>query len=403
MAEPGNADRDSATIYLIDGTYTVFRSFFAIGRLSAPDGTPTSGVFGLVNTIRKLVRDREPDHLAVAFDLEGPTHRDEVFEQYKANRPEPPPELIVQFPLAVEACNALGWPDVSAPGYEADDVIATLAHEAREAGFRVVIVTSDKDLYQLVDEQVVVLNPAKEDRILDADGVEEVFGVRPGQVVDVLALMGDTVDNVPGVPGVGEKTAKALVRRYGGTKEVARRARLFKGAWTAHEEALAALEADDEPALADALSRMAGPAGELARIEADLGGTVGEDLAARFGAAAALQTEWRGRKTREVKRDLKALEKKTQPKSWLAIADNEELLNLSRHLVTLSLDAPVALDLEGMRVGPPDASAAAALFKRLGFRRLKEEMEGEAGARDEPVAGSLSVEVLSGEKELHAA
>ncbi|RMG45100.1 MAG: hypothetical protein D6718_08505, partial [Acidobacteria bacterium] len=264
-------NRSRATVYLVDGTYTVFRSFFAIGRLTAPDGTPTSGVLGLVNTVRKIVRERRPEHLGVAFDLEGPTHRDDLFAAYKANRPEPPAELVQQFPIAREACRVLGWPELTAEGYEADDVIATLAKQAVERGLDVVIVTSDKDLYQLVGGPVRVLNPAKDDRMLDPEGVEELFGVRPEQVVDVLALMGDKTDNVPGVPGIGEKTAKAMVRRYGSLDEVRRRARLFAELWQAKEEIEAAVAGGGEPP-ASVLERLSAAAASLAAMDRERGG-----------------------------------------------------------------------------------------------------------------------------------
>ncbi len=381
MAGAGAKDK----LFLFDGTYAVFRAFFAIQGLRAADGTPTGGVFGFVNTVRKTLREHQPAHFGVAFDVEGPTHRDEIFEDYKANRPEPPDDLVPQFGLALEAATVLGWPVLTAPGFEADDVLATLAGEAKARGLDVVLVTADKDLYQLVDADVVVLNPAKDDRILDAAGVLEVFGARPDQVVDVLSLMGDATDNVPGVPGVGEKTAKAMIRRYDTLDATLARARLFRAVWQAKERALAALAAGgaggagDAAELDAALAALVPAARELAALEERLGGDEAAEFVARFGAAAGLTA---ATPERALKKALKELESRTQPKVWLSLADNEAAAHFSKQLVTVRDDAPVALDLDRMRAGHEDRAAASALFRRLGFRTLQREFEatGESAA-----------------------
>ncbi|MBP7149384.1 MAG: DNA polymerase I [Acidobacteria bacterium] len=391
------------TVYLVDGTYTVFRSFFAIQqRLVTADGTPTSGVYGFLNTVRKIVREREPGYLGIAFDVGEKTYRDDLFAEYKANRQGPPPELEPQFPLAMEACGVLGWPVLVAPGFEADDVIATLARQAEAEGLQVVIVTSDKDLYQLVGESVVVLNPAKEDRILDAAGVEEVFGVRPDQVVDVLALMGDAIDNVPGVPGVGEKTAKTLVRRYGTLDRVLERAHSFAELWEARAEAVAGLDGGDPPRVLDALARLARAGEALACLEEQLGGDEVADLVPRFRNAARLAAQGRAAPERALRKALKDLESRTQPKAWLALAGHEREARLSQELVTVRVDAPLQLELERMRPGRADIPAAVALFKRLEFRGLAEEMEQLAGSQPRLVDG-LALEVLDGPAALAAA
>ncbi|MCU0254193.1 MAG: hypothetical protein MUE47_06595, partial [Acidobacteria bacterium] len=374
MGEAGAKDK----LFLFDGTYAVFRAYFAIQGLRAADGTPTNGVFGFVNTVRKTLRQHAPLHFGVAFDVEGPTHRDEIFEDYKANRPEPPDDLLPQFELAMQAAGVLGWPVLTAPGFEADDVLATLAREAKARGLDVVLVTADKDLYQLVDEDVVVLNPAKDDRILDAAGVQEVFGARPDQVVDVLSLMGDATDNVPGVPGVGEKTAKAMIRRYDALDAALERARLFRATWQAKDAALEALEAGapEDPtaaqALAAALAALTPAARELAALEERLGGEEAAELVARFSGAAALTP---ATPARALKKSLKELESKTQPKVWLSLADHEDAARFSKQLVTVRDDAPVGLDLDRMRAGHEDRAGAVALFRRLGFRTLQREFE----------------------------
>ncbi|HEU4401596.1 MAG TPA: 5'-3' exonuclease H3TH domain-containing protein, partial [Candidatus Polarisedimenticolia bacterium] len=211
------------TLYLVDGTSNLYRAFHAIRGLSSSKGLPTNAVYGFTTMLRKILKDHAPRYLAVAFDLPGPTFRHEAFADYKANRPETPEELVAQIPYVKEICGVLRVPVLELSGYEADDVIGTLADRARRTGFEVVIVASDKDLLQLVGEGVVVYNPVKEE-FLDADGVERVFGVRPERVRDVLALCGDASDNIPGVPGIGAKGARDLVRQYGDLESVLRAA-----------------------------------------------------------------------------------------------------------------------------------------------------------------------------------
>jgi DNA polymerase-1 len=202
------------TVFLVDGTSNLYRAFYAIRGLSTSKGQPTNAVYGFTTMLRKIVKDHAPRYLGVAFDLAGPTFRHLAYADYKANRPETPEALVAQIPYVKEVCKVLRVPILELEGYEADDLIGTLAERARKAGFQVVIVASDKDLLQLVGEGVMVYNPLREE-FLDSDGVERVFGVRPGQVRDVLALMGDASDNIPGVPGIGEKGAKDLIRQFG--------------------------------------------------------------------------------------------------------------------------------------------------------------------------------------------
>jgi len=211
MPDPSGQDR---TLYLIDGTNSLFRAFYAIRGLSTRSGTPTNAVYGFTMMLRKILREQAPRFMAVVFDRSEPTFRHRVYAEYKANRAETPDDLIAQIPYVRRVCETLGVPLVDLAGYEADDVIGTLAEHARRSGYEVIIVSTDKDLLQLVGERVRVYNPSR-DEILDADGVERFFGVRPEQVRDVLALSGDHSDNVPGVPGIGEKGARKLVRQYG--------------------------------------------------------------------------------------------------------------------------------------------------------------------------------------------
>ncbi len=207
---------DAKRLYLVDGTGNLFRAYFAVRGLSTKSGLPTNAVYGFTSMLRKLVQDEKPDHLGVAFDLPGPTFRHKEYEEYKAHRPPPPDDLVAQIPYVKKVCEVLRVPTVEKEGFEADDLIGALARQAEERGLEVMIVTSDKDMLQLVDDRITVLKPQKEGYLrLDRKGVEEFFGVPPERVVDVLALMGDATDNVPGVPGVGEKGAREIIRHYG--------------------------------------------------------------------------------------------------------------------------------------------------------------------------------------------
>lgn len=204
-----------ARLFLVDGSSQMYRAYHAIRGLTGPDGHSTNAVYGFTTMLRKLVADHAPAYIAAAFDLQGPTFRSELAADYKANRRPMPPDLAEQVPLVHEACEALGVPVLTYSGFEADDVIGTLAARATAAGFDVAIVTGDKDFFQLVGGAIRVFNPRDEGTWFDAEGVAARFGVAPSQVVDVLALMGDSIDNVKGVPGIGEKGAKDLIARFG--------------------------------------------------------------------------------------------------------------------------------------------------------------------------------------------
>ena len=204
--------------YLVDGSGFIFRAYHACAKLSRPsDGLETGAVHGFCQMLWKLLReaqDNAPTHFAVVFDAKGKkTFRHTICSTYKANRSAAPEALVPQFDLIRRAVRAFGVPAVELPGYEADDVIATLVRQAVKAGGEVVIVTGDKDLMQLIGPGVTILD---KDRVLAEPDVIEKFGVPPAQVIDVQALWGDSIDNVPGVPGIGGKTAAHLVRQHGG-------------------------------------------------------------------------------------------------------------------------------------------------------------------------------------------
>ncbi len=211
----GRYRADVPRLFLIDGSSQMYRAYHAIRGLTGPDGRSTNAVYGFTTMLRKLVADHSPEFIAASFDLAGPTFRDDLAADYKANRAPMPPDLAEQIPLVREACEALGVPILTSPGFEADDVIGTLAVQAQAAGFDVAIVTGDKDFFQLVGDGIRVFNPRDPGTWYDAAGVVEKLGVRPDQVVDVLALMGDTIDNIQGVPGIGEKGARELIASHG--------------------------------------------------------------------------------------------------------------------------------------------------------------------------------------------
>ncbi|MGH6914738.1 MAG: 5'-3' exonuclease, partial [Geminicoccales bacterium] len=197
-------------LLLIDGSGYIFRAFFALPPLTDPGGVPVGAVFGFCNMLFRLVQDRPGDELVVVFDKGRTSFRNDLFDGYKANRLEPPEDLVPQFPKVREAAHAFGLPVVEIEGYEADDVIATYARQAQEQGREAVIVSSDKDLMQLIARGIAMYDPMKQ-KAIDRDEVMARFGVGPEKMRDVLALAGDTSDNVPGVPGIGVKTAAELL------------------------------------------------------------------------------------------------------------------------------------------------------------------------------------------------
>ncbi|MBY0291972.1 MAG: DNA polymerase I [Alphaproteobacteria bacterium] len=214
----------SPQIYLVDGSGYIFRAFHALPPLTRPDGTPIGAVLGFTNMLIKLLKEKNPDYLVVVFDVSRENFRHKIYPAYKANRQETPPELIPQFSLIRQACEAFDVPYIEKEGYEADDLIATYAHS--QPG-DVTIVSSDKDLMQLVGGSVRMFDPIK-NRLIGVEEVKEKFGVLPQQVIDVQALAGDPTDNVPGVPGIGIKTAAELIQTYGTLENLLDRAHEIK-------------------------------------------------------------------------------------------------------------------------------------------------------------------------------
>jgi DNA polymerase-1 len=209
-------------LYLIDGSAYIYRAFFALPALNNSKGLQTNAVYGFMTTLLKIIREHRPDGLAVAFDEKGPTLRHKEFKEYKAQRPPMPDGMKGQIPYIHRAVEALNIPAVKQAGYEADDLIGTLARQAEQAGYDVVIVTGDKDMLQLLTPHVRIYDPVKDKWSGNADCVAK-FGVEPGRVVEVMGLMGDASDNIPGVKGIGEKTAMKLIAQFGTIEELLRR------------------------------------------------------------------------------------------------------------------------------------------------------------------------------------
>jgi DNA polymerase-1 len=207
------------TLYLIDGSAYIYRAFFALPPLSNSKGLQTNAVYGFTTMLLKVLRDHRPDYVAVVFDEKGPTHRHEAFKDYKAQRPPMPQGMSAQIPYIHRVVEALSLPVIRQAGYEADDLIGTLARKGEVEGLEVVIVTSDKDMFQLLTPKTRIYDPVKDKWFGEADSQGR-FGVEPARVVEIMGLMGDTSDNIPGVKGIGEKTAVKLITQFGTIEEL---------------------------------------------------------------------------------------------------------------------------------------------------------------------------------------
>ncbi len=202
------------TIYLIDGSAYIYRAYHAIRGLSNSKGLPTNAVLGFTKMLLKLIEDRNPEYVGMFFDVKGPTFRHEMFDAYKANRPPMPEDLSIQIPYIKDITKGFNIPVVEMSGYEADDLIGTLARKAEDAGFAVIMVTGDKDFMQLVTDKSIIWDPMKE-KTIDSDFIKDTYGLEPRQMVDVMGLSGDSADNIPGVPGMGPKTSLVLIKTFG--------------------------------------------------------------------------------------------------------------------------------------------------------------------------------------------
>jgi DNA polymerase-1 len=327
-------DGGAKLLVLVDGSSYLYRAFHALPDLRSPAGEPTGAVYGVLNMLKRLVADHKADFLACVFDAKGKTFRDEVYPEYKAHRPPMPDALAAQIEPLLEAIRALGWPLVVVEGVEADDVIGTLARAASRAGVRTLVSTGDKDLAQLVDDRVTLINTMSNET-LDAAGVRAKFGVPPEKIVDYLALVGDAVDNIPGVDKVGPKTAAKWIGEYGSLDGVLAQADRIKGVagenlrksrdWLPTGRALATVKCDVplEFTLAD-----------LAPRERDRGKL--QALFARFGFKG-----W-----------LKEVEAGTADPPAVLPAPAAPVADVPRHYETLLTESDLAVWLERIAVAP---------------------------------------------------
>ena len=321
------------TVYLVDGTAYVYRAFYAIRQqLSTSAGLPTKAVFGFKNMLQKLVQKEKPQYLGVAFDERGPTFRHEMDPNYKANRPPMPDDLEVQIPYIHRLIEAFNIPTIRLQGYEADDILGTLARRFETQGCDVVLVTSDKDLCQLVTEHTTILDTMKEQRFGVAE-VKERFGVEPRYVVDFLGLMGDSSDNIPGVPGVGEKTARQLLEEFGNLDAL-----------------LEQVDAVKRPKLRESLrdnAALARQSRELATIDVETPVSVGlPDLAltdADSDTLAALYTELEFHSDLQAIRNAQPAAKPVVDKDYRTITD---LADLDAEIAALQQADGFAIDTE---------------------------------------------------------
>lgn len=215
-------------LILVDGSSYLFRAYHALPRLATSKGVPTGAIFGVLNMLRKLMREHQPEKIAIVFDPKGKSFRNQIYPQYKANRSATPDELVMQIEPLYETIEALGFPLIIVDGVEADDVIGTLAHQASQLGLKTLISTVDKDLAQLVNEDVTLVNTMN-DHYLTPTTVKEKFGIPPEKIVEYFALVGDAIDNIPGIPKVGPKTAAKWLEQYGSLDNIVEHAHEISG------------------------------------------------------------------------------------------------------------------------------------------------------------------------------
>ncbi|MEQ8640739.1 MAG: DNA polymerase I [Alphaproteobacteria bacterium] len=355
-------------VCLVDGSGYIFRAYHALPPMTRPDGTPVNAVYGFTAMLLKLIEDNLCDHLAVIFDTSRKTFRADIYADYKANRPPPPEDLAPQFPLIRDAVRAMNVPAIELAGFEADDLIASYARRALEADHDVLIVSSDKDLMQLVGPSVAMLDPVR-NRLIGEAEVRERFGVGPDKVVEVQALAGDSSDNVPGVPGIGIKTAADLIRTYGDLesllsraeeiKQPKRRQNLMEHAALARiSRQLVLLRDDVELPQALETLRCAAPEPEvlLEFLREQAFRTLAQRAASRMGVADSQATEGSDAAQKPLQTDgYTLIQDEAVLQAWIAEATERGVLGLDTE--TTSLDA-VAAELVGVSLALAPGQAA---------------------------------------------
>ncbi len=374
-------------VYLVDGSGYVFRAFHALPPMTRPDGTPVNAVFGFTNMLMKLISESDADCIAVIFDAARATFRNEIYPEYKAQRPEPPEELIPQFPLVREVARAFNLPAIEQGGYEADDLIATYARLAREAGAKVTIVSSDKDLMQLVRDGIEMLDPIKGKTIGSAE-VAEKFGVPPEKVVDVQALAGDSVDNVPGVKGISLETAGQLIRLFGDVESLLARTKeheRFK-----RDAEVEAKKIEEKIYKIVGRSFAIGSTKQLGKIlfeEMRLPGakklsSSKDDKDVRYALSSDVLKEIVG-KGHEIASLILQWRFYTKLSSTYVdlLAEEAEQARISKKLVVLEDHVPLEVPLAALTVHEPDHDKLVAFLKEQAFRSILARVESQAGAK----------------------
>lgn len=321
MTEKTGKSSKKGKIFLIDGNAFCYRAFYAIQNLATSKGEPTNAIYGVVAMLRKIMKEEAPDYLAVSFDLPKPTFRHEKYAEYKAQRKPMPEDLVGQIPKIKEIIRAYRIPIFEKEGFEADDVLGTLAARLSEAGHEVFIVTGDKDALQLVSEKIRVYSTHKDGLIYDERKVEEKFeGLGPGKVVELMALMGDTSDNIPGVPHIGPKTALALIKEFGSVEGIYRN--------------LGKVKSESQRKLLGENEKLARLSHELATIDCRVPLEIEiEDLRVKEPDAAALAEFFRRYEFRSLLKEMAPQGGRTDEKRiYRAITTGEELEGLAKKL-----------------------------------------------------------------------
>ena len=376
-------------VYLVDGSAYIFRAFHALPPMTRADGTPVNAVYGFANMLTKLVEDSEADFLAVIFDTARKTFRSDIYPEYKAHRPRAPEELIPQFDLIREATRAYSLPCLELEGFEADDLIATYARHAVEQGFDVTIVSSDKDLMQLVGPGVRMMDPMK-NKFIGPDEVVDKFGVAPNRVVDVQALLGDSTDNVPGIKGIGEAPAAQLINEFGSLDE------LFEA--TKDPEAVKTMAIGKADACKARIFELAGrefsigSTKQLKEVLIDeLKLPVPNDKKTgkpTTNAAAMNDLAAKGHEIAQKIIDYRFYSKVNT--SFADLVHNEqEIADISRQLVTLRADVPVDHKIAEFQKKRPDPEVLIPFLEEQGFKTILSKVRAEFGVEEVHVTADM--------------
>ena len=376
-------------VYLVDGSAYIFRAFHALPPMTRADGTPVNAVYGFANMLTKLVEDSDADFLAVIFDTARKTFRSDIYPEYKAHRPPAPEELIPQFDLIREATRAYSLPCLELEGFEADDLIATYARHAVEQGFDVTIVSSDKDLMQLVGPGVRMMDPMK-NKFIGPDEVVDKFGVAPNRVVDVQALLGDSTDNVPGIKGIGEAPAAQLINEFGSLDE------LFEA--TKDPEAVKTMAIGKADACKARIFELAGrefsigSTKQLKEVLIDeLKLPVPNDKKTgkpTTNAAAMNDLAAKGHEIAQKIIDYRFYSKVNT--SFADLVHNEqEIADISRQLVTLRADVPVDHKIAEFQKKRPDPEVLIPFLEEQGFKTILSKVRAEFGVEEVHVTADM--------------